>query len=75
MHGGTLKAYTFYVALAPSGMDSYGRGFEDGLEAALKVIRESRELREAAMRIEYLLGLVKERKFEALERELGAFGF
>ena len=56
-------------------MDGYGRGFEDGLEAALKVIRESRRLEEAAGRIEYLLGLVKERKFEALQRELGAYGF
>jgi len=68
-------AYTCYVASSTSGMDGYGRGFEDGLETALKVVRESRRLEEAAMRIEYLLGLVKERKFEALERELGAYGF
>ena len=56
-------------------MEGYGRGFEDGLETALKVLKESEGLQEAAKKLEYLLGLVKERKFEALQRELGTFGF
>jgi hypothetical protein len=48
----------------------YERGFEDAVELALKSLEESASLEEAQGRIRRLLGLVKERKFEALREML-----
>jgi len=53
-------------------MEGYGRGFEDGLESALMIVKKAGSVDEAVRRLEQLLGLIKERKFEALERELGS---
>jgi hypothetical protein len=48
----------------------YERGFEDAVELALKSLEESASLEEARRRVRRLLGLVKERKFEALREML-----
>jgi hypothetical protein len=48
----------------------YERGFEDAVELALKSLEESASLEEAQRRVRRLLGLVKERKFEALREML-----
>lgn len=47
---------------------SYERGFEDALELCLMKLRESSSLEEAEDKIRRLLGLVKERKVDILER-------
>ncbi|MEM2127833.1 MAG: hypothetical protein QXH67_06395 [Candidatus Bathyarchaeia archaeon] len=53
-------------------MGEYERGFEDAVELALKSIEEAGTLEEAERRIKRLLGLVKERKYEALKEMLEA---
>ena len=52
-------------------MNDYSRGFEDACELALKALSTAKSLEEARQYIMYLLGLVKERKLEAIKRELG----
>ena len=52
-------------------MNDYSREFEDACELALKALSTVRSLEEARQYIMYLLGLVKERKLEAIKRELG----
>jgi hypothetical protein len=51
-------------------MREYGRGFEDAVELALRSLEDSGSLEEAQRRVRRLLGLVKERKFEALREML-----
>lgn len=51
-------------------MREYARGFEDACEYILKVVMEARSLEEVEKQVKELLGLVKEHKFEALQREL-----
>jgi len=63
---GLFPAYPWgRVGLA---LRSYERGFEDALELCLVKLRESNSLEEAEDKIRRLLGLVKERKVDVLER-------
>jgi len=52
-------------------MNDYSRGFEDACELALKACETVKSLEELRSYLLYLLGLVKERKLEAIKRELG----
>ncbi len=45
----------------------YARGFEDALELALLRIKNLRTAKECRRELEYLLSLIKERKYEYLE--------
>lgn len=47
-------------------MDNYWRGFEDALEMCLVEIRQG----EGEEKIKKLLGLLKERKYDAIEKLL-----
>lgn len=51
---------------------SYQEGFEDSLELCLFEVKRSKNKRDAIERIRYLLGLVKERKFDRIKQMLGA---
>ncbi|MEM2841632.1 MAG: hypothetical protein QXN62_08760 [Candidatus Bathyarchaeia archaeon] len=53
-------------------MGEYERGFEDACELALKNLEEAKSLEEATRRVRRILGLVKERKYEALREMLEA---
>ncbi|MGQ4834443.1 MAG: hypothetical protein ACP6IS_11195 [Candidatus Asgardarchaeia archaeon] len=50
---------------------SYKKGFEDGVELALKKMEESKSLEEAKKKVLLILSRVKEDKFEELEEQLG----
>jgi len=45
----------------------YSRGFEDALELALLKIKKLETAKQCRNEIEYLLSLIKERKYEYLE--------
>lgn len=51
---------------------SYREGFEDSLELCLEEVGKSKGKQDAIQRIRYLLGLVKERKFDRIKEMLGA---
>jgi len=51
---------------------SYQDGFEDATELCLKEVDDARSKSDAVKRIKYLLGLVKEDKFEKIKQMLGA---
>lgn len=53
-------------------MASYQEGFEDSLELCLTELKRSNSKRDAVERIKYLLGLVKEHKFDRIKQILGA---
>lgn len=52
-------------------MSDRTRGFEDGLELSLAAINNSKSLKEAKRKVEDYLSLIKERKFDQIDRELG----
>lgn len=56
------------------GLKEYARGFEDAAELALKAVTEAESLVEARKKILYILGLVKEKKYRAIQDELGVYG-
>lgn len=51
---------------------SYQEGFEDSLELCLDEVKGSNNKEEAIQRIQYLLGLVKEHKFDRIKQMIGA---
>jgi len=51
---------------------SYREGFEDSLELCLEEVVKSKGRQDALQRIRYLLGLVKEHKFDRIKEMLGA---
>jgi len=51
---------------------SYRDGFEDSLELCLDEVRKARGKQDALQRIRYMLGLVKESKFDRIKEMLGA---
>ena len=53
-------------------MKPYMRGFEDALELVMTALSEVKSLREAKVRVEYYMTLVKERKLERIKYMLGA---
>jgi len=53
-------------------MANYQEGFEDSLELCLTEIKKSNSKKDAVQRIKYLLGLVKEHKFDRIKQILGA---
>jgi len=53
-------------------MTSYQEGFEDSLELCLTEVKRSNSKKDAVERIKYLLGLVKEHKFDRIKQLLGA---
>jgi len=53
-------------------MTSYQEGFEDSLELCLSEVKRSNSKKDAVHRIKYLLGLVKEHKFDRIKEILGA---
>jgi len=53
-------------------MTSYQEGFEDSLELCLSEVKESSNKKDAVQRIRYILGLVKEHKFDRIKQILGA---
>ena len=52
-------------------MATYQEGFEDSLELCLTEVKNSNSKKDAIERIRYLLGLVKERKFDRLREMIG----
>jgi len=53
---------------------SYQRGFEDAVELCLMEIEKTENIEEIRRRIQYLLGLVKEHKFDQIKQRLGVMG-
>jgi hypothetical protein len=53
-------------------MTNYQEGFEDSLELCLSEVKESSNKEDAVQRIRYILGLVKEHKFDRIKQILGA---
>jgi len=53
-------------------MTSYEEGFEDSLELCLSEVKESSNKKDVVQRIRYLLGLVKEHKFDRVKQIIGA---
>jgi len=53
-------------------MTSYEEGFEDSLELCLSEVKDSNSKKDATQRIRYLLGLVKEHKFDRIKQIIGA---
>jgi len=53
-------------------MTSYQEGFEDSLELCLTEVKRSNSKKDAVEKIKYLLGLVKEHKFDRIKQILGA---
>ncbi|MFQ5758371.1 MAG: hypothetical protein ACE5IF_01690 [Candidatus Bathyarchaeia archaeon] len=53
-------------------MTTYQEGFEDSLELCLTEVKNSNSKKDAIARIRYLLGLVKEHKFDRLREMIGA---
>ena len=53
-------------------MTTYQEGFEDSLELCLAEVKRSNSKKDAVERIKYLLGLVKEHKFDRIKQILGA---
>jgi len=51
---------------------SYNDGFEDALELCLKEVTKAKVIDEAIRQIKYILGLVKEDKFDRIKKMLGA---
>jgi hypothetical protein len=51
---------------------SYRDGFEDSLELCLEEVNKAKGKQDALQRLQYLLGLVKERKFDRIKEMLGA---
>jgi hypothetical protein len=51
---------------------TYQEGFEDSLELCLTEVKNSNSKKDAIERIRYLLGLVKEHKFDRLREMIGA---
>jgi hypothetical protein len=51
---------------------NYTRGFEDALELSLELTKEKPNLEEIRKEIEYYMSLVKEKKWEQINRQLGA---
>jgi len=51
----------------------YTRGFEDAAELSLKAVNEAKSLAEARKKILYILGLVKEKKYQAIRDELSVY--
>ena len=51
---------------------SYREGFEDSLELCLEEVDKSNGKQETLQRIRYLLGLVRERKFDRIKKMLSA---
>jgi len=51
---------------------AYQEGFEDSLELCLEEVKRAKSRRDAVQQIEYLLGLVKEHKFDQIKQRLGA---
>ncbi len=51
---------------------TYQEGFEDSLELCLTEVKSSNSKKDAIARIRYLLGLVKEHKFDRLREMIGA---
>jgi hypothetical protein len=51
---------------------SYQEGFEDSLELCLLEVKKLKSKKDALERIQYLLGLVKERKFDRIKEMIGA---
>lgn len=52
-------------------MDDYQRGMIDGLELALVVCNEQKDLSKAINKMDYYLKLMKENRFEKMKIELG----
>lgn len=52
---------------------SYQDGFEDATELCLKEITKAKGMEEAIRQIRYILGLVKEDKFDRIKKMLGVF--
>jgi hypothetical protein len=53
-------------------LTTYREGFEDSLELCLTEVKKSNSKKDAITRIRYLLGLVKEHKFDRLREMIGA---
>lgn len=53
-------------------MTSYQEGFEDSLELCLSEVKTSISKKDAVQKIRYLLGLVKEHKFDRIKQIIGA---
>ena len=53
-------------------MTSYQEGFEDSLELCLSEVKTSTSKKDAVQKIRYLLGLVKEHKFDRIKQIIGA---
>ena len=53
-------------------MASYEEGFEDALQLCHTEIKKSNNKRDALCRLEYLIGLVMEHKFDRIKQMLGA---
>ena len=51
----------------------YVRGWDDCLEAIVKILTEAEDLKEMKDKVERLRKLIKEDKFEKIRYELGAF--
>ena len=51
---------------------SYEEGFEDAIELCMDEAEKPPDKQYAVKRLEYILGLVKEHKFEKIKRMLGS---
>ncbi|GEM_PF-3371606 len=50
---------------------SYEKGFEDSLELSITEVKKSKTKKEAVERLQYMLGLIKERKLDKIKQMLG----
>ena len=53
-------------------MSNYEEGFEDALQLCHVEIKKSKRKKDALSRVEYLIGLVMEHKFDRIKQMLGA---
>jgi len=53
-------------------MSNYEEGFEDALQLCHTEIKKSGNKKDALRRVEYLIGLVMEHKFDRIKQMLGA---
>jgi len=52
-------------------MSNYEEGFEDAVQLCLTELKKSNRKKEAVSRLEYILGLVMEHKFDRIKQMLG----
>jgi hypothetical protein len=60
------------MSVLQSDMETYMKGFEDALELAYAEVVAAKTKKYVLERLQYLLGLIKERKFNQLRQRLGA---